>query len=84
MTRLIKFDAAVAGYRPGDVVDLDAIEADPRVDAALEAGYAARVTKADVDDGTVVLDSPPAPLGAAPAAAPPAPPPAPKAKQKAT
>jgi hypothetical protein len=62
MTRLVKFDASVAGYGPGQVVDLDEVD-DPRVAAAVEAGYAQRVTRADVEEGTVILDQPPAPDG---------------------
>lgn len=58
MTHLIRFDAAVAGYRPGDVVDLDLLEGarDPRIDAALDAGYAVRTTKAEAGDADVLAE----------------------------
>jgi hypothetical protein len=45
MSDLIRFDHPVAGYRPGDVVDLELLAEprDRRIAAALEAGYAVAV-----------------------------------------
>lgn len=48
MTRLARLQANIAGYTAGQTIDLDEIE-DPRVHAAIEAGYGERVVLADLD-----------------------------------
>lgn len=65
MTRLVKFHAGVAGYRVGDVVDLDLVD-DPRVGAAVDRGYAERIKVADAEaEGAEVLSAPEPPSSGA-------------------
>lgn len=52
----VQFHAAVAGYKPGDVVRLADVD-DPRVEQAVAAGYASGVAAADVDASEVETEA---------------------------